>query len=1011
MAIRFTIHGSVREKESGNGFAGLFVRASLKGVDEPLGGGTTEASGDFRILIETDAISLVQSHFPELHLRVYLADRTTEIWDERIKSPAPLIKGVDIKIPKEKLGDVGGPREIVLVGDDGHLRRDSYAPGESLVISTSGLRPSTVHSVSVADDGGELFTQSVLTDRRGGITGVAIWPLVGLEDPRRQEPQPVEKAIEEWNGRTLTLTLRDGERKVGETRVPIKTATQPLAVTTDASGFVLNGFEVGRADAHLTLLNVHEWEQARVWMVPRQHEWHTGDPILPVALADGEPAIVDFVPRNAVERVKVADAKRLIPGAYDFIVRRVRYGYEDDDELRLRPDDTIGGRWTTGLVVREEFMRSKLIRGGCTNIQQIAGRRTLGNVWPYIQFTDTFQVGEDVWGTLDPNALDPAHASKMVAMYVVSHKTAAQWTADNSLTHLAVLGGNPAVQRWLTQTWCANANLRLLWSNAQPGEYDIVADFGNNTPDAMTFVPDDHYDMPLDMIDGYVVPGFRVVPDPTTDTSFANVGVFQYDESTQGYVDVVDDAGHPWHVRVRASVHFPADLAGATSPSQISAVQTSYPLVVIVHGQGPLGSYAGYDYLLDQLARNGFIAASINLEPGQRGTDRARVLRRNLEVLFTQFGSHAANNIGIMGHSRGGEAVVIATRLNQQEAWGYNIHAVISLAPTNQYTSEHFGGAWAQPYLVVYGSLDGDVGGIGNTGFELYDHASGMKKSMVFVYRSCHDRYNTVWGDGDLTAGWSSLTPTDVARVLSVTSHHNVAMGYMTAFFRQYLRNETQWEGLFKGEWIPAAVQASDADMRIYVQYEDTTVRTVDDFEGAHTATSWSSSTIGGAVTQTGLPSTPQENDLRIIDPQSPHLTGGLAIQWDNIGDKLHYDIPPGQRDVHAFSAVSFRITQRVGSASNPAGMPQDLRLTLTDGTGHSRAIRVSKLTDIPFPDVRGNSLTKSALRTVRIPTAVFYIHCFNVDQVDLTDVVSLDFEFEERPTGEIEIDSVQFTN
>jgi hypothetical protein len=136
-----------------------------------------------------------------------------------------------------------------------------------------------------------------------------------------------------------------------------------------------------------------------------------------------------------------------------------------------------------------------------------------------------------------------------------------------------------------------------------------------------------------------------------------------------------------------------------------------------------------------------------------------------------------------------------------------------------------------------------------------------------------------------------------------------------------------------------------------------------------------------------------------------------LLLQWDNIGDNLHYDIPAGQRNVSAFNAVSFRISQRVGSASNPAGLPQDLRLTLTDSGGHSRAIRISKLTDIPYPDVRADGLTKSAMRTVRLPLGVFHIHCYLVDQVDLTDVVSLDFQFAETATGEIEIDSVQFTN
>ena len=658
-------------------------------------------------------------------------------------------------------------------------------------------------------------------------------------------------------------------------------------------------------------------------------------------------------------------------------------------------------------------MASKIIGGGCTNLQQIAARRTQGGSWPYVQYSDTFQIGEDIWGALDPLALDPNHTGKMVAMYVVPHKAAAQWSTDNSLSHLAVLGGNASVQKWLTQSYCVNANLRLLWSAAMlPGDYDIIADFGNNSADPNTFVPDDHYDMPLDIVDGYSVTGFRIVRDPTTDTSFPFAGAFSYNQSTQGSINVTDDYGAPWTVPLLASVKFPADFSGATAPGQISTSQANYPLVVVVHGNGPLGGYLGYEYLLEHFAKNGFISASIHLEPDETGTDRARVLRKHLDILFAMFGTKAANNIGIMGHSRGGEAVVIAARLSQQEAWGYNINAVISLAPTNQYTFEHFSGAWAKPFLVIYGSLDGDLAGISDTGFELYDNASGMKKSMQFVYRSCHDRYNTVWGDGDITASWSQLTPADALRVLSVDSHHKIAMGYMSAFFRQNLRNETEWDGLFKGEWVPAAVQASDANMKIYPQYEDTTVRTVDNFEGAHSAASWQASTIGGVVAQTGLPAAPQEQDLRTLDAHSPHQTAGLALRWDSTSDLLQFDIPPGQRDVRNFAAVSFRIGLRVDSASNPSGQAQDMRLTLTDGSSNARAIRVSKITEIPYPDTRGHDVfTKSAMRTVRIPLPVYRIKCLGVPSVDLSNVINIKFEFAEKPAGEIAIDSVQFTN
>jgi hypothetical protein len=912
----------------------------------------------------------------------------------------------------QKTPETHAGRPVIATIDEYGKSVATIEAGDAVVLRAEGLQPSTLHTVTMRDGNSEIATQSIMSDRRGVIRDTVLWPQVGFDDPRLAEAPPVEKARERWRGRTIGIALRDAKRKIlGETQVKVTNDAKPLAVATDPNGHLLNGFEIGDHDATLSLLGFEKGSQLRVWMVPRQHEWRAGDRIRQAPLANGRPARIDLKSEGQAQRVVVGRRGDLVPGAYDFVIRRLRYGYEDDDDLVLRADDVITSRWSTGLVIREKFMASKVIRGGCTNLQQIACRRTLGGMWPYVQFTDTFQVGEDVWGTLDPNALDPAHTGKAAAIYIVPHKTAAQWTADNSLNHLAVLGGNAATQKWVTQSWCTNANLHLLWSNAtQVGDYDVVVDFGNNSTTLGGFAQDDQYNMPLDIIDGYIVPGFRIVPDPAVDTSFANVGAFSY---TQPSVTVTDEHKPPntFTVPIIADVRFPADAPGATMPSQISAAQPNYPVVVCVHGNsGQSLSYQGYDYLLDHLAHNGFIAASIHMQPGQTGTDRARILQNHLPIIFGMFGTQAANNIGLMGHSRGGEAVVIAARLNQQEAWGWNINAVISLAPTNQYTFEHFSGAWAKPYLVIYGSLDGDLGGIGDTGFELYDHASGMNKSMAFVYRACHDRFNTVWGDGDFPFG--ELTPADQAAVLSANSHQLIAKGYMTAFFRQHLKAETQWSGIFRGEWVPASVQASDANMKIYTQYEDMTVRTVDDFEGAHTATSWQTSTIGGAVSQSGLPATPQENDLRTMDAQSPHLTAGLMLRWDNTTETLDYVIPVGQRDVSSFQAVSFRVSQKVGSASNPANQVQDLRLTLTDGGGHSRAIRISKLAEIPYPYVRGvSSLTKSALCTIRIPLDAYHIHCLNVDQVDLTDVTTLSFQFAEKSSGEIEIDSIQFTN
>ena len=109
-------------------------------------------------------------------------------------------------------------------------------------------------------------------------------------------------------------------------------------------------------------------------------------------------------------------------------------------------------------------------------------------------------------------------------------------------------------------------------------------------------------------------------------------------------------------------------------------------------------------------------------------TSRSNVLFEHLTILNADFGATVQNNIGIMGHSRGGEAVVKAARLNQENALGHQINAVIALAPTDQYGTEVLGGGHATPFFVLYGSLDGDIYGgtwtsgytVLQTGFSLY---------------------------------------------------------------------------------------------------------------------------------------------------------------------------------------------------------------------------------------------------------------------------------------------------
>jgi hypothetical protein len=244
----------------------------------------------------------------------------------------------------------------------------------------------------------------------------------------------------------------------------------------------------------------------------------------------------------------------------------------------------------------------------------------------------------------------------------------------------------------------------------------------------------------------------------------------------------------------------------------------------------------------------------------------------------------------------------------------------------------------------------------------------------------------------------------------------------MTAFFRQQLRNEPQFEGMFRGAWVPPSVlHDGTKKIEVFCQYRDDPAdrKTIDDFEGVHTAASWQNSTIGGTVAQAGLPANPVEDFLYTIDPHSPHDTSGLVLRWDNPGDRLEFFMGPDPADtvdLAGFQTLSFRVTQKYDPSGtiNPPGMDTDFFVLLRDLPGKERMVKAGKFNRIPYPFVRkpagGISVTKSALCTVRIPLHAFTIESAGAQRVDLTQVTKLAFVYQYQPHGEIEIDEIEFT-
>ncbi|MGY1670820.1 hypothetical protein [Geodermatophilus sp. SYSU D00710] len=522
-----------------------------------------------------------------------------------------------------------------------------------------------------------------------------------------------------------------------------------------------------------------------------------------------------------------------------------------------------------------------------------------------------------------------------------------------------------------------------------------------------------------EVIGAGVASGSRVLPDPGTLREFRHVGAFTIDASlllAKGLSTslTVEDENTAYFepgaftpvsrtFRRQAIVRFPADAPGATTPAQVSTARPDYPVVVVVHGNGH--QFTSYAFLLEHLAANGFVSASIHMPSGVHGLARANAFFDHLGLLRVLFGAVLQNTVGVLGHSRGGEAVFKIARLNRSLGLAIGLKGVLALAPTDQYGRETLVGLRAVPLHVLYGAKDADVSGwppyagydVRQSGFSLYDRADGRDKSMSFVENATHN--------GFVTTNEASPPP-----LLPASAQRTILLADANAFFRATLRQEPEWTGVLRGDSVPGSVASTGA--RIHHQYRSTRRRTLDDFEGAHTPSSWKTGTLGGAVTQVGLPADPVEAQLYPHDDRSPHDTGGLRLAWNSTSDALSMSVPSAARDVRTFAVLSFSVARVAKSPSNPATRPQDLRVVLEDGSGHERSVRVSAFGSIPVEAAAnepGN--VKSAMTTVRIPLAAYTSASDGDEPVDLSDVVAVTFSFTEVPTGDIALDNVEFSD
>jgi dienelactone hydrolase len=305
--------------------------------------------------------------------------------------------------------------------------------------------------------------------------------------------------------------------------------------------------------------------------------------------------------------------------------------------------------------------------------------------------------------------------------------------------------------------------------------------------------------------------------------------------------------GYTYHIH--GDIYYPAEDDGADQPfNQRLAKLGRVPLVVLVHGRhGTANSYQGYVYLQQQLARMGFVAASIDeseTDGGNDGNDfTGNIVRRGelglANIAFLQTldpadpifkGVIDFSRVGLMGHSRGGEAVLVMMERNNLP--GVKIPGVISLAPVDAgATSGHPKGI---AFMTILPAGDGDV--VANNGAEFYDQADPAPfKTQLYVDQANHNYFNRNWLNDDSMG----LVP-----LMARADHERILSAYGCAFFRRILLGQAT-SAYLDHSVLPAGVM----NQNIHMSYEEANTRIVDNYE-SHPITS---DNEGQATAQQGL--------------------------------------------------------------------------------------------------------------------------------------------------------------
>jgi len=485
---------------------------------------------------------------------------------------------------------------------------------------------------------------------------------------------------------------------------------------------------------------------------------------------------------------------------------------------------------------------------------------------------------------------------------------------------------------------------------------------------------------------GSTGPQSQAIPDITNNPTPGKPG--PYDVCFRNY-DIDSD------LQARGVIYVPV------TDDRSCKVIRDFPLVLIAHADG--ADYGDYHDLAMHLASNALVVVSFDRTGITADGPFDQLLEDHLDYLYgtSQVATVITNQIGLIGHSAGGRAVIEHAGVIND--YGKQLKALIVLAPTVGDTNVDFLLAQeCEAFLGLHPANDSDVTAFGNK-------KAGEPMESTFKY---YDDAGIIKGNPNNL----SLTKDMIFATSAVPDYHyfqnkDFSLAFINAFLQVHLNGHSIFNRFLKNQEKPPSLTTT-----VHQQHADPERLVVADFESNNKNINTLGETIefsGTGITQT------QAGWAHLLDEFSPHHTKVLRFEWNKttqvLGKKqsgaISFALP--DVDISNYRYVSFRITQVYHHQNNPNGTDRDLTVKIGSpkvklGSGVNVSNYGGKL-HFPIKMVAPigalqEEQTKNAMRSYLIPLNVF-------DNVDLNKVnqVVLDFSDSGASTTTFILDDLEF--